>query len=476
MCYRALLARPGQQRWHTRVITLCLTVAMSLLGASARHLANAQETATTVAPSALMGRVVAVGIPGAGALSPVGTFHPGGPIHDKPDFAVFTRPGAVLDPTRLLVASMSNFGAPLAQPDMPPGAILSLDLRTTIPLVIPPAFASGDGQATALEGCVQLLTANSLAFVNRLGNPQAVTGALAPVSDPRGISLNNAFGRPWFANAPAGLHGAGVESVVDPDGRPFAGAPHKAAGGIFAGTLANRQAQLIPGALTHGAVGNALLGKSPDGSGRAVFAVALADGSLVQIHVEHGVDGLAPAGTIGSLDDAEHVTGNTLPVTRVGMAFNWVPDRILYVTDPVHHAVAVLTLVDDGSIFRLQLVLHLVNTDLNVPVDVAPAVPEIANPGFASNTTLAGGSDLYVANRGNGTIVRLRQDGTVVAVRQVAVPGLGPLRADRLNGIAVSPDATRLWVTVSGALPEFPHADGIIVELPAFGAPVVSRN
>ncbi len=102
MCYRALLARRGQQRWHTRVITLCLTVAMSLLGASACHLANAQETATTVASSALMGRVVAVGIPGAGALSPVGTFHPGGPIHDKPDFAVFTRPGAVLDPTRLL--------------------------------------------------------------------------------------------------------------------------------------------------------------------------------------------------------------------------------------------------------------------------------------------------------------------------------------------------------------------------------------
>ena len=165
MCYSTLLTRRGQQRWYTRVMTFCLTVALtvalSLLGASARHLANAQETATTVAPSALMGRVVAVGIPGAGALSPVGTFHPGGPIHDKPNFAVFTRPGAVLDPTRLLVASTSNFGAPLAQPDMPPGAILSLDLRPTIPLVIPPAFASGDGQATAMEGCVQLLTANS---------------------------------------------------------------------------------------------------------------------------------------------------------------------------------------------------------------------------------------------------------------------------------------------------------------------------
>ena len=98
-------------------------------------------------------------------------------------------------------------------------------------------------------------------------------------------------------------------------------------------------------------------------------------------------------------------------------------------------------------------------------------MPEVANPGFSSNTTLAGDSDLYVANRGNGTIMRLRQDGTVVAVRQVNVPGLGPLGADRLNGIAVSPDAARIWVTIRGELPEFPGLEGAVVELPAFGAP-----
>jgi hypothetical protein len=345
-----------------------------------------------------------------------------------------------------------------------------------MPLVIPPTFAAAGGQATALAGRVQLLTAQAPTFVNSLANPQAVTAALAPVAAPTGISLNNAFGRPWFANAPAGLHGEGVESVIDPDGRPLAGAPSQVAGGVFAGTLTNRQRQQIPGALTSGAVGTALLGKSPDGGGRAVFAVALADGSLVQVHVEHGVDGLAPAGTIGALDEVADATGNMPSATRVGLAFNWVPDRLLYVADPRHNAVAVLTLGDDGSVFRLQYVRHLVNTDLHVPIDVAPAVPEIANPGFASNTTLAGGSDLYVANCGNGTIVRLRQDGTVVAVRQVTVPGLGLLEAGRLNGIAVSPDATRLWVTVSGTLPEFPQAEGMVIELPAFGAPVVSSN
>ena len=39
-----------------------------------------------------------------------------------------------------------------------------------------------------------------------------------------------------------------------------------------------------------------------------------------------------------------------------------------------------------------------------ISLDVAAAVPEIANPSFASHTTLAGGSDLYIANRGSNHI------------------------------------------------------------------------
>ena len=80
---------------------------------------------------------------------------------------------------------------------------------------------------------------------------------------------------------------------MDPDGRPLDGAPSKRAGGVFVGRHTSRSPAAIPGAIT-GAVGTALLGKSPDGSGRAVFAVANADGSIVQVHVEKGVDGLAP--------------------------------------------------------------------------------------------------------------------------------------------------------------------------------------
>jgi hypothetical protein len=193
-----------------------------------------------------------------------------------------------------------------------------------------------------------------------------------------------------------------------------------------------------------------------------VFAGLHADGSVVQVHVEKGVDGLAPAGTVFAPADGARVT-------RVGMVFNWVPNRILYVADPAGNSIAVLTLVADGPIFRVEALGRLKAAALDLPVDIAPAVAEVANPAFASNTTLAGEADLYVANRGNGTVVRLKQDGTVVAIRRVALPNAGAIGSDRLSGIAVSPDASRIWVTVSGSL--LGHPEGAVIELPAFGAP-----
>lgn len=44
----------------------------------------------------LRARVVAIGIPGVSAVAPVGTFLPGGPIHDNPAFAAFALPGHIL--------------------------------------------------------------------------------------------------------------------------------------------------------------------------------------------------------------------------------------------------------------------------------------------------------------------------------------------------------------------------------------------
>ena len=151
------------------------------------------------------------------------------------------------------------------------------------------------------------------------------------------------------------------------------------------------------------------------------------------------------------------------------MIFNWVPDRILYITDPVRNVVTALTLTTDDKVFRLKDARHFAPKELDAPVDLAPVVPEVANPGFSSNTTMAGGSDIYVANRGNGTIVRMRQDGTVVAIRRIVLPDGRDLGPDLLNGIAVSPDAQKIWVTVSGALPDHAGGPGALLELPAFG-------
>ncbi len=410
---------------------------------------HAQHATASVPEFKLTGRLLATGIPGAGALSPVGSFHAGGPIHDKREFAAMTRDGAILDPDRLLVASTSNFGAPRALAGIATGSVLSLATDARAPLNVPPRFAAaGDGQARALGGAVQTFSAQSPAFVNRLTSPDAATADLPPVSNPTGISVNNAFGRPWLSNATGGR--GGLESVVDPDGRPLADAPSERAGGVFAGSITDRGPQRVRGSLRAGALGNALLGASPDASGRAVFAVATADGAVAQIHVEDGVDRLAPPGTIAPVKG-----------WRVGMAFNWVPDRFLYVTDPARDALVQLRLDDDFHVFDVAAVRRLRSAHFDEPVDLAPAVPEIANPAFSSNTTLAGGSDLYVANRGSGAIVRLRQDGRIRAVARIALPGRGRVRAGELNGIAVSPDTRTIWLAVGDA----------IVEVAAFGAP-----
>src|SRR5262249_37034121 len=105
-----------------------------------------------VGNAVLPGRIVALGIPGASALSPVGRFLPGGPIHDNPAFAAFTPPRRVLDPARVLVGSPATFGAPVATPGQMPGAFLPIDPAGAGPLVIPPDFAAAGGQASAPAG------------------------------------------------------------------------------------------------------------------------------------------------------------------------------------------------------------------------------------------------------------------------------------------------------------------------------------
>jgi len=213
-----------------------------------------------------------------------------------------------------------------------------------------------------------------------------------------------------------------------------------------------------------------LLGKSPDGSTKAVFAVVCADGSIVQEHTLKGLDGLAHAGTIAPVipawshgDDGEH---RILP--RAGVLLNYSPSRILYVSEVFSNSIAVVKLSDDGVVFHVSSVGRIYAPELHEPIDLAPVTAETSDPNRASNTTLDVQSDFYVANRGDNTVVRMRQDGTVVSVRAVRLAGGRPLGGLRLNGIATSPDGNRIWVTLAGPVPDSADLRGAVLELPSF--------
>jgi hypothetical protein len=223
---------------HSSMSRRVLAVVAGLAIMAAGSLANAAPVGgQRLAEIDLTARVVAVGVAEASAISAVGTFLPGGPIHDNPAFAAYTLPGRVLDPVRILVASRSNFGAPVANPDWERGALLSIDPRGESPLAVPPHFAASGGQASTLGGRVQMFSSQSRAFLNGNNNPQAVTAAFTGVSNPVGLSINNAFGRLWPANVLDGLDGIGSSTILDPTGIPLAGAPNTRAGGVFAGKL-----------------------------------------------------------------------------------------------------------------------------------------------------------------------------------------------------------------------------------------------
>ncbi|HXM58739.1 MAG TPA: hypothetical protein VOB72_25295 [Candidatus Dormibacteraeota bacterium] len=422
----------------------------------------------------LDGRVIAVGIPGASAIAPVGTFLPGGPIHDNPALAAFAQPGRVLDPGRILVGSRSNFGAPKANADQSEGALVSIDPRGADTLAVPAGFAAAGDQASALAGAVQLYTAQSPAFLNGFYNPGAVTANQASVSNPLDLSINNAFGRLWPANAPIGLDGPGTSTIDDPDGRPLKGAPNATTGGVYFDGLTGRQpVQVVPGALAKAAVGTAFLSKSADGSGRAVFAVVVADGSIVQEHTGKALDGLAPAGTVQPLAGRawEEDDRDRRVTPRLGAIVNYEPTIILYISQPFADSILAIDLTTGGpagsEVYMPAGSRVIRSSALDQPVALAPVTMETENPNWSSNTTMEPGTDFYVANRGSGTIVRMRQDGVVVAVRRAGADGR-PLGNARLNGIATSSDHTRIWVTYVGKLPGGDDREGGVIELPAF--------
>lgn len=429
----------------------------------------------------LPARVVAVNLPKAYGIRQVGRFHSGGPMASNPEFSIQTQPGRVVEPGRVLVAIESNFGHRRADDRASPGTVLSIDPArpaSQLPLDISklPALQAGGGRTHG--AAAQIYSVQAEKYLNRRYNPDARTAGLTAVAGPRYISINNAFGRPWIANAPFGLNGPGTESVIDPDGAPLANAPSDAAGGVFAGSTTAREQvtkrvrsgwfasafnyrrspQLTAGSLSRRALGTAFLGPSPDGSGFAVFAVITGEGAVAQAHVQDGVDGLAPPGTIalGASDPG-----------LIGVAFKWAPARVLYVADALRNRIALLHLTDDARHFRLQRISDIRSAWLNYPVDIAAAIPEVANPHSASHTTLSGDSDIYVINRGDGSVLRLSQSGKLVARAVIRTTDGQLLGAHRLRSIAVSGDAQKLWLIVD-APAQSGHTASMLIEVPAF--------
>ena len=208
------------------------------------------------------------------------------------------------------------------------------------------------------------------------------------------------------------------------------------------------------------------MSKSPDGTGKAVFLAAEADGSIVQVHVLKGVDGLAPAGTFHPLPNADGrgdaVDVAATPSRASGWLFNWVPTRIAYVSDPLADRIVALDIGDDGTLFTAG----------------APRVIRSRwfRPPGRSGAGRAGGLERELREQHDARR-RLRplrpqprqqhrssastQAGQVLAVRRIEA-ALPPFR---VNGIAVSEDAQTIWVTVVMA-----GGRGAVLQLPSFGA------
>ena len=443
-------------------------------------------------------RVVAVNIPGASAISQIGTFvsggtlMPGGCANPSPiptKFSTYTLPGKVLDPNRILVGSRSNFGAPRPHSGGLEGSFLSIDPSGKVTLVVPVNFDRKGDQEGTRGGAVQMFSANSPHWLNGVNNPNAYTAQYTGVGNPLGLSNNNGFGRVWPANAPFGLNGVGSSSILDPTGLPLLGAPNPLIGGVYVGDLTNRNAvaspaqpQVIPGGLNTGGVGTALLGPSPDGTCRAVFAVVTADGAIVQEHTLYGLDGLAPPGTVRPILDGDYDAQDEANETRFGTIMNpYIPSsapsgtvRQLFVSEPFYDTIAVVNLTVSGTapyqVFGLGSVTRIRSQALKFPVDLTPVKRDTDNPNWASNTTLDDSSDFYVANQGDNTIVRMTQTGTVVAIGRVTVKGQ-QLDNVVLNGIATSADATDampLPSTIFATFVDPNSGQGGVLAMPAF--------
>ena len=158
-------------------------------------------------------------------------------------------------------------------------------------------------------------------------------------------------------------------------------------------------------------IGTALLGRSPDGTGRAVFCVVAGDGSIVQEHTEKALEGLSPVGTVEPLvgrcwhpaeDAREHDGGGRGgkerdPLPRLGVIANSAPRPTRYVSQPFDDSINVIDVGTGGpagnEVFLAGSTRVLRSRALDQPVDLAPVSIETGNANQSGNTTMTPGTD-----------------------------------------------------------------------------------
>jgi hypothetical protein len=179
----------------------------------------------------------------------------------------------------------------------------------------------------------------------------------------------------------------------------------------------------------------------------AIFTVVTPDGTIVQEHMRKGLDGLAPPGNVRRILGVDGNAQDEANEPRFGVIMNRGVVRQLFVSEPFYNTIAIVNLTVFGTapnqVFGLGPVIRIGSLALNLPVDRAPVERDREDVNWASNTTLDQGSDFYIANQGDNTIVRMTQGGTVMAhhrqrpVRPVALSrgehGVADQRSGRVH-------------------------------------------
>jgi hypothetical protein len=144
--------------------------------------------------------------------------------------------------------------------------------------------------------------------------------------------------------------------------------------------------------------------------------IVTANGAIVQEHTLKGLDGLAPPGSVRPILGGNGNAQEEVSEPRFGVIMNPYTQapgvvRQLFVSEPFYNTIAVVNLTIVGSapnqVFGLGSVSRISSLSLNLPVDLAPVARDAENVNWASNTTLDQGSDFYIANQGDNTIVRM---------------------------------------------------------------------